>query len=148
MRKKTASLALLVLFLFPWVAEAKFISINHKDAKVRLGPGTQYNIRWKPILYTPLEVLCKYESWYVVRDHEGDVGWVHESVVSEEPTLIVVKQEANLRSGPSTEEAKLFTVEKGYTFRVLKKQGQWYQVKDAEGDTGWIFEDLVWGGGK
>ena len=137
--------ALMVLFL-PWLSEAAFISVSHKDAKVRLGPGTHYEIRWKPLIFTPLEVLCKYRDWYGVRDQEGDVGWIHQSVVSDEPSVIVVSKDANVRQNPNADAPLAFSVEKGYPFKVLKKQDKWYQVKDADGSEGWISDSLVWGG--
>ncbi|MEC8467343.1 MAG: SH3 domain-containing protein, partial [Pseudomonadota bacterium] len=50
-------------------------SIRQNEANVRSGPGTQYPILWiyKKFGY-PVEILRKYQSWYQIRDIEGETG--------------------------------------------------------------------------
>ncbi len=50
---------------------------------------------------------------------------------------------ANLRSGPGTNHQVLWQVEKYHPLLIEKKQGNWYQVKDFEGDTAWLHNSLV-----
>lgn len=50
---------------------------------------------------------------------------------------------ANIRSGPGTGFAVLWEVEKYHPLEVLKKQGEWYQFRDFEGDKGWVSDQVV-----
>lgn len=61
--------------------------------------------------------------------------------------LCVSASEANLRNGPSEENAKTWVV---YRYMPLEKVSQkvinkekWYEVKDVDGDTHWIANRLV-----
>ena len=50
---------------------------------------------------------------------------------------------ANIRSGPGTNYAVLWQVEKYHPLNIIQKNGKWYKFKDFEGDTGWISKGLV-----
>lgn len=50
---------------------------------------------------------------------------------------------ANVRVGPTTEDAVIWQVEKYHPLKVIKKQGRWYLFEDFEGDRGWIYKDLL-----
>lgn len=49
----------------------------------------------------------------------------------------------NMRSGPSTSTGVLWELKRGYPLEVLKKQRSWLQVRDFEGDTGWVARRLT-----
>jgi SH3-like domain-containing protein len=49
----------------------------------------------------------------------------------------------NMRSGPGTNTQILWELKKGYPLRVVKRQNKWLQVKDFEGDSGWVFGSLT-----
>ena len=44
----------------------------------------------------------------------------------------------NMRAEPSTRSAVLWELKKGYPLKVLKRKGDWLQVRDFENDTGWV----------
>ena len=123
---------------------AEQIYVKGKKARFRAGPGTNYSILWESSKYTPLEYLARYKNWYAVRDKDGDVAWVSEQVIATGATCIVINKKANIRRGPGTNTGVAFAVEEGYLFQIIDKKGEWYKVKDAEGDQGWIFSNLVW----
>lgn len=50
---------------------------------------------------------------------------------------------ANLRNGAGTNFKVLWQVEKYHPFLVVQKKGNWYEVKDFEGDTAWLHESLL-----
>jgi uncharacterized protein YgiM (DUF1202 family) len=50
---------------------------------------------------------------------------------------------ANLRSGPGTKYEKTWEVYKYMPFKRLSKKGNWYKVKDVDGDKHWIYRKLV-----
>lgn len=50
---------------------------------------------------------------------------------------------ANMRSGAGTKNEILWQVEKYHPFVVIKKQGNWYRIKDFENDEAWIHNSLL-----
>ncbi len=57
--------------------------------------------------------------------------------------ISVNKDGVNIRSGPSTKKEKLWEVFKDFPLQVVKRQKDWLQTKDFEGDTGWIYKKLI-----
>ncbi|WP_417912266.1 SH3 domain-containing protein [Candidatus Electronema sp. TJ] len=51
----------------------------------------------------------------------------------------VSRENAKMLAGPDGKKAKvLWTLGKGFPLKVLKRSGNWIQVKDFENSTGWI----------
>lgn len=57
--------------------------------------------------------------------------------------LCVQNSFANLRSGPGLEHKKTWKVLRYMPLEKLSKKDGWYQVKDLDGRSHWIREDLV-----
>jgi SH3-like domain-containing protein len=144
MRIARLFVAVMVLLLAAAEARAEEVMINNKDAKVRNGPGTTYTVLWKPRLYTPMEVLAKHADWYAVRDVEGDVGWVHDSVVSKDAAAIVTASMADVHESAESGSRVAYQAPKNYTFKVTETKGAWIKVVDPDGDDGWIAQKSVW----
>lgn len=119
-------------------------SINKDIANVRSGPGTNYEIKWKVEKYHPIIILKKQGDWYQYEDFEKEKAWVHKSLVGKENSIITIKDDCNVRSGPGTNYEIVFKVLRGVPFKVLDKKGSWLKVKHADGDQGWIHKTLVW----
>lgn len=125
-------------------ALAERLTIIAAVANIRSGPESKSDILWKVEKYYPIFVIKKSDSWYYFRDFENDRGWVHKSLVGNVPAVITKKDLCNIRSGPSTRDTILFSVEKGIPFKVIEKKGRWLHIEHADGDSGWIFDALVW----
>lgn len=142
---KSISFWTLVLILSSsGLAMAERLSVSSKIANIRSGPGTTHEILWKVERYYPIRVVKKAGSWINFRDFEGDEGWIHTSLVDENPTVITIKDTCNVRTGPGTDHDVIFTVEKGIPFLILDRQKSWIQIQHADGDRGWIHKSLVW----
>jgi SH3-like domain-containing protein len=57
--------------------------------------------------------------------------------------LSVGVQKANIRKGPSTKYPVLWSAGKYYPVDIIKKAGNWYRIKDFEGDVGWMYKSLL-----
>ncbi len=57
--------------------------------------------------------------------------------------LCVNVPDANLRNGPGTKFKKTWEVFKYMPFKKISSKGNWYKVKDVDGDTHWIYKKLV-----
>jgi SH3-like domain-containing protein len=60
-----------------------------------------------------------------------------------EEYVSVVKDNVNVRSAPNTTSPVAMELFQGYPLKVIKKDGEWAQISDFEGDTGWIHTSLI-----
>ncbi len=126
------------------IAFAERMAVSVTTANVRRGPGEEYTIIWKVEKYHPFDVIKVAGKWCRFRDFEGDEGWVFKELLNKTETVITFKKKCNVRSGPGKKFKIAFTVAKGIPFKVLKRKGDWIQIKHADGDQGWIHKLLVW----
>jgi len=142
--------SLFMQLTFHGVVSAEMVSIKGDDINMRSGPGTN-----QPVLYTlgsgmPLDVIGRSNDWLQVNDFEGDTGWVHQSVVSDNPTVIVKANknstsQINVRSGPSTKNKIVGKAFYGVVFRKLGVKNQWVEVEHDGGMRGWVDRRFLWG---
>ena len=141
-------LRLMVMMIFMTAAThalgAERLAVTSKIANIRSGPGTTYDVLWQVEKYHPFIVIEKKEGWVHFKDFENDKAWVHGSLLGKLTTVISIKNNCNVRSGPGTDAAVVFTVEKGVPFKVLEKKDDWLHIEHADGDKGWIYQKLVW----
>tara|TARA_R110000868_G_scaffold218576_1_gene468953 strand:+ start:99511 stop:99963 length:453 start_codon:yes stop_codon:yes gene_type:complete len=88
-------LIILCLYTLPVTAQetdmdTMFGSMRKNEVNVRSGPGTQFPILWvyKRFGY-PVEILNTYQSWYKIRDIEGESGWIYKGLLSKRRTSLV-----------------------------------------------------------
>jgi len=55
----------------------------------------------------------------------------------------ITRPDVNLRSGPGTRHEVVWILGRGYPLEVLARKGQWLQVRDFEGDEGWVHRSLA-----
>lgn len=145
MSKRILFITVASLFLLAAPASAKRLSVSVDKGNVRSGPGTDHEILWSVGKYYPVDILTESKGWYKISDFEGDVGWMHESLLKEIPCVIVKATLVNIRKGPGQNFNILFQAEKGVGLKRLGKEKGWVKVEHADGDVGWIHESLVWG---
>ncbi|HEY5672719.1 MAG TPA: SH3 domain-containing protein [Malonomonas sp.] len=142
--KRFLFLSLFLLMTTPVTAE--MLSVIHQPAELRAQP---YVARTKVLAelprFAPLEVLEKSAEYYKVKDHRGQVGYIHRSLVGSGASLVITADVCNIRSGPGTEHAIVFKAMQGDSFRVLNKQGEWLEIVSSQGKTGWVWQNLTWG---
>jgi SH3-like domain-containing protein len=120
------------------------LTVSVSNANIRSGPGTNYDILWQVNKYYPIRIVKKVGTWFQFVDFEGDKGWIYNSLVSKIPSVITIKENCNIRSGPGTKYRIAFQAEKGVAFKVIKRKGSWIHVQHEDGDKGWIYNALVW----
>lgn len=139
------SLCILItgLMLTP-AAFAERLSVKGNVANIRSGPGTNYEVIWQAEKNYPIEVIQTQGDWILFKDYENDKGWVSKGLTGTTKCVIVKNPTVNVRSGASTSNPIVFKAQKGTPFEVIKTQGDWYQIKHSDGDTGWISKSVVW----
>ncbi len=133
------------LFLATSALAADFLSVTTDNANVRTGPGTNYPVTMELFTGYPLKVLKQEGEWYKITDFEDDSGWIHDSIVKTNDSVIVdAIKSVNMRSGPSTKDAVVADVERGVVLKRIETQGKWVKVQHSSGTVGWIYGQLLW----
>ena len=135
---------LLSLMLLGSAQAAQRMSIKVGLANIRSAPKKNAEIAWQVTKYHPFQIIKKKGDWYQCKDFEGDSGWVYKTLLSSSATVITIKENCNVRSGPGTKSRILFIVDREVPLKVLKRQGRWLHIVHEDGDKGWIHASLVW----
>jgi len=151
MKKLIALFSLLLLVSAPALAE-KYASVNAKRANIRTCAGTQCAVKFYAWRYTPVIMIKANETkdWVLVKDFEGYQGWISADLLSPNGGMSA-KIDLNVRKSPSANADIVCTVEKGYPFKYISKQGKWIQVKDEPVNAkdgvckGWVYNANLWG---
>ena len=134
----------LVVLCSPAVQAAERMSVKVGLANVRTKPNAKSEVAWQVTKYHPFLVLKKKGDWYECKDFEGDRGWLFKKLLVKTATVITIKENCNIRSGPSSKKSILFIVDREVPLKVLKRDGRWIKVEHEDGDQGWIHASLVW----
>ena len=123
----------------------RFVSIRTAEANVRVGPGKQYPIQWVLVRqHLPLEIIAEFDTWRKIKDPEGEVGWVHQSLLAGMRTAIVQGSPQTMHHKPTSESFAVAHVEPGVMVKVLKCRNSWCRVQVQTVD-GWIDHRHLWG---
>lgn len=143
--KKIIAISSVAFFCATSGFAANYLSVTTDNANVRTGPGTKYPVTMELFQGYPLKVLKKQGEWYKVSDYEKDTGWIHNSIVKDQDSVIVnAKKSLNMRSGPSKKNPVVADVERGVVLKKISKEGQWTKVRHSSGTVGWIYTPLLW----
>lgn len=126
------------------VQAAERMSVKVSLANVRTKPDAKSEVAWQVSKYHPFLILKKKGDWYECKDFEGDRGWIFEKLLVKTATVITLKENCNIRSGPSRKNRILFIVDREVPLKVIKRDGRWIKVEHEDGDQGWIHASLVW----
>lgn len=136
-----------VFLILSMSGSTQAVCVKTSEANLRSGPGTKYEKTWEVFKYMPFQKLKRRGNWYKVRDFEGDEHWIYRKLLTDKYNCAVVKvDKANIRTGPGTQYSEAVMVPGAMydSFKVLKVKGDWANVMDEYGDSGWIYRKLLW----
>ncbi len=139
-------LFLITLFFFI-VLDAHALCVSADLANLRGGPGKKYKLTWTVGKYMPLLKVGYKKGWYRVKDIDGAVHWVHQSLVSKRFKCVAVKsKKVNLRTGPGTKfsYAAYQSADRYFPFKKINHRNEWLQLIDASGNKVWAHENTLW----
>lgn len=121
-------------------------SLQYQRTNGRAGPGKDYAVVWE---YhergLPMAVLRRSSEWTRVRDFEGDVVWMHNSVLRDRATALVTRGEpVDLLVGSQRRPRVVARLAPGVLVRVLGcSAGTCHvRVRDMEGR---MAKNRLWG---
>ncbi len=127
------------------LALPRFVSLRAPKVNLRTGPGVRYPIEW---VYNraglPLEVLDEFETWRQVRDWEGSVGWVHQSMLSGERKVMVRDKQRLLRNKPDPAAAGVALLAPGVIANLERCADVWCFI-EVQDTSGWVRRIDVYG---
>jgi SH3-like domain-containing protein len=129
----------------------RFVSLGADEVNVRTGPGQGFPVKW---VFRqdglPVEIILEYEGWRKIRDHEGEVGWVHRILLSgKRSALVRARQNVSFYRRPDIASAVMAHLEPGVLLSLERCDGVWCkaELKDSNGQTykGWVEIKYLWG---
>ena len=95
----------------------------------------------------PLEVVVDTETWVKVRDYTGRLAWIEKSALGGPRKVMVKADTAAIRQQPRADADIVFRAARGVLLEVTGKPDAygWLPVKHADGLTGWVPVQEVWG---
>jgi SH3-like domain-containing protein len=145
------AIAIAVLAAMPARAEddsarlPRFVSLKAAEVFMREGPSMEHRIKW---IYhrkgLPVEVVAAFDVWRRVRDMDGEVGWVHRTMLSSQRTAMVIGQgDIVLQAEPGV-SAEVAKVQPGAIGQLEKCQANTCQLKFGD-IKGWLPRARLWG---
>ncbi len=124
----------------------RFVSLKSDRVYVRTGPAQRYPIRW---VYErqglPVEITQEFESWRKIRDSEGEEGWIHQSMLSGERSVLITGDDlVTMRAEDRPQAPLVARVEPRVIARVEKCTPVNCRI-EAGGFRGWVQRNFLWG---
>ena len=123
----------------------RFISMKQDEGNMRVGPSTNYRIK---AIYvrkgTPFQVTHEYGNWRKVIDPEGNSGWMHRTLMSNNRTIIVQPNMAMLHRLADADTPLIAMLEAGVIASLLKCDRAWCRIKAGKYE-GWTPKAGLWG---
>ena len=123
--------------------------IGTSELNMRVGPSREYRIEW---VYEreglPLKVVRVQEGWRLVRDPDGEEGWVSAALLdADRGGLVVGEGLAAMRASPADNAAIRWNLEPGVVGDLGDCEAGWCEF-DVEGRSGFVKQDRLWGAGE
>jgi SH3-like domain-containing protein len=124
----------------------RFVTLASDKVFVRTGPALRYPIKW---IYQknrlPVEVIQEFDTWRKVRDMDGDDGWVYQSLLSGERSVIIKgEQNVFIRKSPDVNSRIQAVFEPNVVASASICKGAWCEIS-AQGYKGWAERKFLWG---
>jgi SH3-like domain-containing protein len=157
----------------PEIAETEAGPVTVRTAvNVRSGPSGSHRRLFALAAGVEVEATHAQNGWVRIDAGENRVGWAYSdyldnvdlealpapeaddvqvAVATEAPAAAgdartVKGQGVNVRSGPSSSNGKLFALKGGAKVTVTDEQRGWLKVTDADGRSGWVYQQFLSGG--
>lgn len=123
----------------------RFVSLRAAEVNLRTGPGARYPIDW---VYRrrglPVEIIDEFDTWRRIRDWQGTEGWVHQSMVQGQRSVLITGQRQILKRRPEAAAPGVAMVDAGVVGVLERCRAEWCEVT-AGSFTGWLKRETFYG---
>lgn len=96
---------------------------------------------------TPVEAIVTLDAWVKVRDAKGDLAWIEKRNLSQQRTVMVKAERAEVREQAQGTAPLVFTAVKDVVLEWVEAGPLgWVRVKHRDGQSGFVKAAQVWGG--
>jgi SH3-like domain-containing protein len=122
----------------------RFVSLKVGVAHGRAGPSRDHPIVWRYVREgLPLRVTAEAPDWRRVEDPDGEVTWMHHSLLSGRRT-VYAPGEIALHIRPDADSDIEAIADAGAILELERCAGGWCRL-EAQGLHGWVEANAVWG---
>lgn len=122
----------------------RWVSLKKNEVFMREGPSYGHRVKW---VYhrrgLPVRVIAEYDVWRRVADMDGDVGWIHRSMLTSQRSVLVTGMGQAVLSDASGDGIVAY-VEPGVVADLGTCDALRCEIT-AAGTTGWIARARLWG---
>ncbi len=125
----------------------RFVSLRASEVNMRRGPGRHYPVIWQyRHAGLPVQIIDEYKDWRLVRDPEGDEGWILRALLTSRRSAIVkpATETVMLYNRPEQEGRVLAYLQTGAVVKLRECRPQWCEI-NAQGFSGWVESTQLWG---
>ena len=123
----------------------RFVSLRASKVNLRTGPGARYPIDW---VYQraglPVEIIDEFDTWRRIRDWQGTIGWVHQSMLQGRRTVMILDERRLMRRRPEPQAPGVAYLEPGAIAALERCKELWCEVS-AGGFRGWLETESFYG---
>ncbi|MFN7662787.1 MAG: SH3 domain-containing protein [Alphaproteobacteria bacterium] len=125
-----------------------FYNLRYGETNVRFGPSNNSPIKFSfKQSKLPVKVLKSHQEWYLIRDMEGERGWVLQRMVSPAGFVLVINN-SFLRKDKNIKSRPIAHLTKGVIVKLEKCHSQLCRVQIPGPSSqlmGWMPEKHLWG---
>lgn len=126
---------------------ADFRSVEDPAAVLYDGPSREATPVFVVSRLYPLEIIVTLEAWVKVRDHMGALSWVEKRALSDRRTVVVIAPSVPVRATPDDAASVAFVAAQNVALELVEPApGGWIRVRHADGASGFVRANAVWGG--
>jgi SH3-like domain-containing protein len=128
------------------VSAAEFRSIAENGTVMYDAPSVKSKKLFAASRYYPVEIVVSIDNWAKVRDSAGELAWVEKKALSERRTVVVTTPVADVRQAASDQSTVAFQAQQGVVLELAEVSSSgWVKVRHADGMTGYLRINQVWG---
>ena len=130
----------------PSAKAADFRSVQDNAAVLYDAPSRQATPLYAVSRGYPLEVIVNLEAWVKVRDHAGALSWVEKKALGDKRMVLVTAASAEARQRAEDAAPVAFSAAQNVALELVEiAPNGWLRVRHADGATGFVRADSVWG---
>ncbi|KLN61066.1 hypothetical protein WH96_11140 [Kiloniella spongiae] len=124
----------------------RFVSFRSSKVNMRAGPGSRYPIQW---IYQrrrlPVEIIDEFDTWRQIRDWQGTIGWVHQSMLKGQRSMMITGTVRTIYDDPEANSRPVVQAEAGVIGELDScNMDDWCQV-EINDISGWLQRSSLYG---
>ncbi|NQZ14524.1 MAG: hypothetical protein HRT94_06860 [Alphaproteobacteria bacterium] len=124
----------------------RFVSLRSDKVFVRTGPALRYPIKWVFRRQSlPVEVIQEFDTWRKIRDHEGQEGWIHQSLTQGRRYALVTNTDGAMLRRKSDDTSKPVALVEPMVIARLEECEKEHCFVSTSGFEGWTQRKFLYG---